>query len=114
MIMRLSTDIRLYTHTFSYILSIEDHHTITHKLPWTQAYTGTFSVQFLTLSLSFVSHYYSLVSAGHTRHTELQTYNTRLFFGPLLVVFPFQLTVALLSALGAAAALYSPLRVGAL
>lgn len=60
-----------------------------------------------------------LVSAGHARHPELQANDGRLLLGQLLVgvaavELPLQLSVALLAALGAAAALYGPLRVAAL
>lgn len=54
------------------------------------------------------------LSAGHACHSKLQTDNSWLFLGQLSVEGPFQLSVALLPALSATAALYCPLHVDAL
>lgn len=74
-------------------------------------------IHFQTLCFRHVCAQYPIIcllSAGHACHSKLQTDNSWLFLGQLSVEGPFQLSVALLPALSATAALYCPLHVGSL
>lgn len=110
---------RLYRHTTSSTRPIQDHcviNTLSHTERQLPLDTHALSVSPLTqsrLSLGIPQSAW-LVSAGHACHSKLQADNSWLLFGQLAVVCPFQLAVALLPALCAAAALYRPLRVCAL
>lgn len=87
---------------------LHNQHIITHSTASLNTYTPS-------VSSHSVSHNpLCLVSAGHACHAKLKADDGRLLFRQLAVERPFQLSVALLPALGAAAALYCPLRVGAL
>lgn len=106
------TDINLHTLCPIKTIIIFNQHIVTHTTgPNECTYT------FRALSLRHVCAQYpiiSLLSAGHACHSKLQTDNSWLFLGQLSVEGPFQLSVALLSALSATAALYCPLHVNAL
>lgn len=106
------TDINLHALCPIQTIIILNQHIVTQRTgPNECTYT------FRALSLRHVCAQHPIIcfhSAGHACHSKLQADNSWLFLGQLSVEGPFQLSVALLPALSAAAALYCPLHVDAL